>query len=220
MFDCTARADRFANPGLKPFDQGPKVITAARETCTVRAQTDRTMTTVVPANPEPVSGGTPVGSQAELAIWSLICAVLVLPPAGIIMGAIARRNMRASHNFDGGKLAWAAIIIGAIYTAFDAFLIYESSQRLADWIIGAVEGCVPLYIVLQIWFSYAWSGRWRIAVLAPWIVFVPVLIYALAGLAQGANLWPLPLIVLSPLGVAYLLGVRVAHAVVNRRAPP
>ena len=103
----------------------------------------------------------------ELAIWSLICAVLVLPPAGIVMGAIARRNMRASNNFDGGNIAWAGIIIGAIYTAFDAFLIYQTDQRLADWIIGAVEGCVPLYIVLQIWFGYAWSGRWRIAALAP-----------------------------------------------------
>jgi hypothetical protein len=178
------------------------------------------MTTVVPAKPESVSGGTPVSSQVELAIWSLICAVLVLPPAGIVMGAIARRNMRASNNFDGGNIALAAIVIGAAYTVFDAFLIYQTDQRLADWFIGAVEGSVPLYIVLQIWFGYAWSGRWRIAALAPAIVFIPVLIYALAGLAHGANLWPLPLIALCPFGVAYLVGVRVAHAIVNRRPSP
>jgi hypothetical protein len=178
------------------------------------------MTTVVPAKPEPVSGGSSVRSQVELAIWSLICAVLVLPPAGIVMGAIARRNMRASNNFDGGNIAWAGIIIGAIYTAFDAFLIYQTDQRLADWIIGAVEGCVPLYIVLQMWFGYAWSGRWRIAALAPSIVFIPLLIYALAGLAHGVKLWPLPLIALAPFGVVYLLGIRIAHAIVNRRASP
>jgi hypothetical protein len=156
----------------------------------------------------------------EIAIWSLICAVLVLPPVGIALGVIARRNMRLSNNFDGSNFAWAGIIIGAVLTAFDALLIYESNQRLADWIAGAIEGCVPLYIVLQIWFGYAWSGRWRTAVLVPWIVFVPVLIYALAGLARGANLWPLPLLVLAPLGVAYLLGIRVVHAIVNRRAAP
>jgi len=170
----------------------------------------------VPA--EPVIGGTAGKSQMELAIWSLICAVLVLAPAGTVLGVIARRNMRASNNFDGGNIAWAGIIIGTAYTAFDAFLFYASNQRLAVWMIGAVEGCVPLYIVLQTWFGYAWSGRWRIAALAPSIVFVPVLIYALVGLAQGANLWPLPLIVLSPFGVAYLLGIRIVHAVVNRRA--
>jgi hypothetical protein len=167
---------------------------------------------------EPVIGGTAGNSHAELAIWSLICAVLVLPPVGIVLGVIARTNMRASNNFDGGKIAWAGIIIGAVYTAYDAFLIYASGQRLEDWMNGAIEDCVPLYIVLQIWFGYAWSGRWRIAALAPSIVFGPVLIYALAGLAQGANLWPLPLIILSPLGVAYLLGIRIVHAIVNRRA--
>jgi hypothetical protein len=169
---------------------------------------------------QPAMGGMAGRSQVELAIWSLICAVLVLPPVGVVLGVIARRNMRASNNFDGGNIAWAGIIIGSIYTAFDAFLIYESSQRLADWINGAIEACVPLYIVLQIWFAYAWSGRWRIAALVPAIVLIPVLIYALAGLAQGSNLWPLPLIVLSPLAVAYLLGIRIVHAIVNRRAAP
>jgi hypothetical protein len=176
------------------------------------------MTTVVPAKPEPVSGGSSVRSQAELAIWSLICSALVLPPVGIVLGVIARRNMRASNNFDGGKIAWAGIVIGTVYTAFDAFLIYQTDQRLAEWINRAIEDCVPLYIVLQIWFGYAWSGRWRIAALAPSIIFVPVLIYALAG--QGANLWPLPLIALAPLAVAYLLVIRIVHAIVNRRAAP
>ena len=86
------------------------------------------MTTVVPAKPEPVSGGSSVRSQAELAIWSLICSALVLPPVGIVLGVIARRNMRASNNFDGGKIAWAGIVIGTVYTAFDAFLIYQTDQ--------------------------------------------------------------------------------------------
>ena len=28
---------------------------------------------------------------------------------------------------------------------------------------------IPLYIILQIWFGYAWAGRWRIAALIPLI---------------------------------------------------
>ena len=36
--------------------------------------------------------------------------------------------------------------------------------------------------------------------------------------ATQIYLWPLPLIVLSPFGVAYLLGIRIVHAIVNRRA--
>jgi hypothetical protein len=215
MIDCADPLDKITNRDRNPATKHKGK--PRPEPLTQRAKQDRAMSHVdVPAEPE--IGVTAGKSQVELAIWSLICAVLVLPPVGIVLGVIARRKMRALNNFDGGKIAWAGIIIGAVYTAYDAFLIYASGQRLEDWINGAVEECVPLYIVLQIWFGYAWSGRWRIAALAPSIVFVPVLIYAFAGLAQGANLWPLPLIVLFPLGVAYLLGLRITHAIVNRRA--
>jgi hypothetical protein len=42
----------------------------------------------------------------------------------------------------------------------------------------------------QIWFAYAWPGRWRIVALVPIIGFVAALFYTLAGLERGSNLWP------------------------------
>ena len=40
----------------------------------------------------PAGGGMPGRSYKELAIWSLICAIWVFPPAGIIMGMIVRAS--------------------------------------------------------------------------------------------------------------------------------
>lgn len=171
------------------------------------------------ADPHPPAGGIRDRSYKELAIWALICAIWVLGPIGIILALLARKKMQASNNFDGQNIAPAAIIVGAITTAIDgAFVVLGhfafDLQTLVGW---AINACVPLYFVLQIWFGYAWSGRWRIAALVPLILFVPVLIYTLLGLLHGSNLWPLLLIFSAPFGVAYLLVVRVARAIVNRR---
>jgi hypothetical protein len=182
--------------------------------------------TMLHAAATPPAGGMPAKSYKELAIWSLICAVFILPPAGIIMGVIARRNMRAANNFAGGNFALAGIIIGSLYTALAAIVLYASgdlSWPLGDfdrsaWTGQLIMACVPVYFVLQIWFGCAWSGRWRIAALAPLIVFVPVVVYTLLGALHGSNLWPLLLIFVSPVGVAYLLLACAARAIVNRRA--
>jgi hypothetical protein len=150
----------------------------------------------------------------ELAIWSLICAIWVLPPAGIIMGAMARRHMRASGNFAGRNVALAGIIAGTIFTTLNAVALYNS-EGPGEWLGGTIGACLPLYIVLQVWFVRAWPGRWRIAALVPLLGFLATLVYSLVALTYGSNLWPLPLIFFSPVGVVYLLVVRGARAVVN-----
>jgi hypothetical protein len=171
------------------------------------------------ANENPAGYGTPGKSYKELAIWSLICAIWVLPPAGIIMGVIARRHMRASSNFEGRQIALAGVIVGTIFAALYAVVLYNNGG-FGDWLSGTIGAGVPLYFVLQIWLAVAWSGRWRIAALVPAIVLLPILVYALVALAHGSNLWPLALIFSAPLGVAYLLVVRVVRAVVGKRVRP
>ncbi len=41
---------------------------------------------------------------------------------------------------------------------------------------------IPLYIILQIWFGYAWAGRWRIAALIPLIGLALGLIIIFVGI--------------------------------------
>jgi hypothetical protein len=90
-----------------------------------------------------------------------------------------------------------------------------------DWnslVGGVIMLFLPAYLILQIWFGYAWPGRWRVAVLVPLFVFVPALLYSLFAFSQGSNLWPIVMIFFAPIGFAYLLLMGVARAIVNRRA--
>jgi hypothetical protein len=75
----------------------------------------------------------------------------------------------------------------------------------------------PLYFILQIWFGWALTGRWRIATLVPLIGFVPALIISLHALSRGSNLWPVVLIFFAPLGCIYLLAVGIARLIIARR---
>ncbi len=133
------------------------------------------------------------------------------------MGVLARKSMRASNNFEGRNVALAGIIGGAMLTALYAFVLYKNEASF-DWLAGMINASVPTYLVLQIWFAWAWSGRWRIAALVPLIGLLPILVHALVGLAYGSNLWPLALIFFSPLGAGYLLIARVVRAVISKRA--
>lgn len=98
-----------------------------------------------PAPPLPSTGPTgphvsatqyspPAGTQGPshkgMATAALVCSIvgiLVAPPIlgtiAIILGAIARRNMRTSNNPDGQGMATAGIIIGAIETAITVAVI-------------------------------------------------------------------------------------------------
>jgi hypothetical protein len=75
----------------------------------------------------------------------------------------------------------------------------------------------PLYFILQIWFAWAFNGRWRVAALVPLIGFVPALIISLDALSRGSNLWPIVVIFFAPLGCIYLLCVGLARMILGRR---
>jgi hypothetical protein len=113
----------------------------------------------------------------------------------------------------------AGIIIGAISTVGYVFVLYAlaNGSVLGLFLGGAITSCVPLYFVAQIWFAYAWPGRWRIAAVVPIIGFVAALYYTLAGLERGSNLWPFPLIFFAPLGLVYLVIARIARAYVGKQ---
>ena len=82
---------------------------------------------------------------------------------------------------------------------------------------GIVMQCGPLYLVLQIWFAWAWAGRWRLAALVPLIGFLPTVIISAIELSRGSNLWPLTTILFAPIGFAYLAVLGIVRALVKRR---
>jgi hypothetical protein len=89
-----------------------------------------------------------------------------------------------------------------------------------DWnslVGGVIMLFLPAYLILQIWFGFAWPGRWRIAVLVPLFVFVPALLYSVFAFSKGSNLWPIVLIFLAPLGFVYLLLLGLTRLVASRR---
>jgi hypothetical protein len=90
-----------------------------------------------------------------------------------------------------------------------------------------VVSSVPVYLTLQIWFGYAWSGRWRIAALIPLPVLVLSMIIALVSssdlyeqnpLAGPIGVVILTAVVFSPFGSIYLTIAAVVRRLVGRRA--
>jgi hypothetical protein len=65
--------------------------------------------------------------------------------------------------------------------------------------------CLPAYWVLQVRMARSSTGGWRIAALLPLIAMVPLVGFTAFAFATGANLWPLLLILASPVAVGYLV---------------
>ena len=63
---------------------------------------------------------------------------------------------------------------------------------------------VPAYLVMQVVVLWRSSGRERLAAGAPLIVMVPAFILSIAGLILNKNLWPLALLLASPLALLYV----------------
>jgi hypothetical protein len=86
-----------------------------------------------------------------------------------------------------------------------------------EMVVGfLVIACVPAYWILQIAMARNYMGGWRIAVLVPLVAMVPVVGFTVFALAIGANLWPLPLILASPVAAGYLVAVALARIVLAR----
>jgi hypothetical protein len=88
----------------------------------------------------------------------------------------------------------------------------EGSSNLLS-LAAAMMLSVPGYLILQAWLAHAWSGRWRMAALVPLAGMGPAVLFSLLAFAQGSNLWPLAVLLLAPLALAYLLVVWTLRAI-------
>jgi len=87
-----------------------------------------------------------------------------------------------------------------------------SGVLIAVGIYGGIFG----YPVLQVLAIVRLRGGWRILAFLPLVVMTPVLIVTFVGFHQDSNLWPLYLIFVAPVILAYLIILLVAHAAVRR----
>ena len=65
---------------------------------------------------------------------------------------------------------------------------------------------VPGYFVLQYWTFRNWDGGWQVAALMPLALMVPVVLFTIGAFAAQSNLWPMVLILTSPIACLYFLG--------------
>lgn len=83
-----------------------------------------------------------------------------------------------------------------------------------DDLLGlAVMLSLPGYAVLQWYAARNWAGGWRIAALAPLAVMGPLIIHAVIAFVAQSSLWPLLVILVSPLACLYLIGLAGARAI-------
>jgi hypothetical protein len=82
-----------------------------------------------------------------------------------------------------------------------------------DGIIGLlIILALPGYFILQLRMAWRYRGGWLIAALVPLAAMAPVIVYCGVALSDGANLWPLLLILAAPFAFVYLLIVGAARA--------
>jgi hypothetical protein len=75
-----------------------------------------------------------------------------------------------------------------------------------DSLLGLIAfAAVPAYPVLQIMALRRLKGGWWYAAAAPLLAMLPILAFTLFALLQKSNLWPLLLILASPVASLYLL---------------
>jgi hypothetical protein len=106
-------------------------------------------------------------------------------------------------------------MISADWILKGAALIYPDDPQVsagAAILIGVLF--IPVYLILQVWFGYAWAGRWRIAALIPLaglVVFMYLNFRPPAEFADPLN----ALVLVAPLSSIYLAIVGVARAIFN-----
>jgi hypothetical protein len=95
---------------------------------------------------------------------------------------------------------------------------------LVGVLISLMMGSIPAYLIVQAYMLLRYSGGWRRAAMVPLICTIPLALYTLFGLLDGANLWPLMAIFLTPIALAYLIALWIAKWVAVRlsqqTAPP
>jgi hypothetical protein len=81
-----------------------------------------------------------------------------------------------------------------------------------------LAGVPPLYFILQAWFGIAWTGAWRKAALVPLLLAAPAVLWSAHALAHDSNLAFLPVALMAPFGLAYLVIAALARTVAKRLA--
>jgi hypothetical protein len=71
--------------------------------------------------------------------------------------------------------------------------------------LGILWLSVAAYVVLQVVVIIRSSGLSRLLGALPLLLMVPIVVLTLVGLAQRSNLWPLLLLLASPLALLYVL---------------
>jgi len=80
--------------------------------------------------------------------------------------------------------------------------------------VSAMGWSIPAYFILQIVLLWRWRGGWRLAAALPALPMAGFLAHAVYAYLRGSNLFPVFLLFLSPVALAYLLallGVRKAR---------
>ena len=84
---------------------------------------------------------------------------------------------------------------------------------------------IPLYLLLEAWFGYAWAGRWRTAALIPLAGLVALILFVfMKGPYHPYTLDPSPaftvywlaVMLFAPLGVIYLVIAGISHWIWSR----
>lgn len=92
------------------------------------------------ANPAPSYQVAQAQTTSGLAIGAII-TVLFLPFIGLILGYVARNDIRSTKPPKGGEgLATAAIVIGWIFTIFGGVLFFFLIMFWEEFMIGFNEG--------------------------------------------------------------------------------
>ncbi len=87
----------------------------------------------------------------------------------------------------------------------------EQDDRGINLLLIAMAWSVPAYLVLQLLLPLRWQGGWRKLALLPLLATGPILLYTLAGLLQGSNLWPLVMLFTLPFAFLYMLALLLAR---------
>ena len=78
---------------------------------------------------------------------------------------------------------------------------------MEDILLDALLWAFPVYVVLQGYMAWKWEGGWRLAALAPLLVMVPLVAFAVLAAVAQSNLFPLFVIFASPPAVLYLFAL-------------
>jgi hypothetical protein len=84
-----------------------------------------------------------------------------------------------------------------------------------DWLAGELLTLAgPAYFFLQLLMAVRYRGRWLVLSLVPLLFMLPLAAHAGLAFAAGSNVWPLLLILASPVAFAYLLILSIVKAAV------